>query len=182
MSIKSIRKMTENPRYEEEILLNVRRIMRSIDMYSSKLARLYGLTSPQFICLNKLCTEGAMTPGMLARLMNLSHATVTGIIFRLEKKGLIEKRRSSRDGRSFQISITEKGDSVLRAAPPLLQEHFLMELSRLAEWEKTFILTALQRVAHILGADSIKAAPVLTTGPIEASAENITEFLHYKPE
>lgn len=163
--------------YEENILLNVRKIMRAIDMYSSQLARQYGLTSPQLICLKKLDDKGDISPGGLAKEVHLSHATVTGIINRLEKKELVRRTRSEKDGRSFQISITEKGLSMIKASPSMLQEQFMNQLSKLEDWEKTMILSSLQRITSMLDIDSIDAAPVLTTGPVEASVEVITELL-----
>jgi DNA-binding MarR family transcriptional regulator len=169
--------MRENISYEESILLSVRKIMRAIDMHSSFLARQYGLTSPQLICLKRLSEEREMTPGGLAKEVHLSHATVTGIIGRLERKGLVQRSRSSEDGRSYLIRLTDSGVSMIRSSPSMLQEQFLHELSKLADWEKTMILSSLQRITSILDVESIEAAPVLTTGPVEAPVETITELL-----
>ncbi len=169
--------MPEDINYEEKILLAVRKIMRAIDMHSSHLARQYGLTSPQLICLKKLADDGNITPGALAKSVHLSHATVTGIINRLEKKGLVERKRSTEDGRSFQIEITDSGLSMVKSSPSMLQEHFIAELSKLKDWEKSMVLSSLQRVTSMLSVESIEVAPVLTTGPVEAHAESISEFL-----
>jgi DNA-binding MarR family transcriptional regulator len=169
--------MRENINYEESILLSVRKIMRAIDMHSSFLARQYGLTSPQLICMKRLSEEGEMTPGGLAKEVHLSHATVTGIVGRLERKGLVQRTRSTEDGRSYLIRLTDSGVSMIQSSPSMLQEQFLHELSKLADWEKTMILSSLQRITSILDVESIEAAPVLTTGPLEAPAEIITELL-----
>jgi DNA-binding MarR family transcriptional regulator len=169
--------MRENVSYEESILLSVRKIMRAIDMHSSYLARQFGLTSPQLICMKRLSEEKEITPGGLAKEVHLSHATVTGIIGRLEKKGLVQRTRSTEDGRSYLIRLTESGLSMIKSSPSMLQDQFMHELSKLAEWEKTMILSSLQRITSILDVESIEAAPVLTTGPIEAPVEKITELL-----
>jgi DNA-binding MarR family transcriptional regulator len=169
--------MEENINYEESILLSVRRIMRAIDMHSSYLARQYGLTSPQLICLKKLAGKKEKTPGGLAKEVHLSHATVTGIINRLEKKGLVQRVRSTADGRSYLIRLTDPGLFMIQTSPSMLQDQFIHELSKLADWEKTMILSALQRITSILHVESIDAAPVMTTGPVEAPVETITELL-----
>jgi len=168
--------MDNNIHYEESILLSVRRIMRAIDMQSSYLARQYGLTSPQLICLKMLFEKNEMTPGGLAKEVHLSHATVTGIINRLEKKGLVLRTRSSNDGRSCLIRLTDSGLSMTKSSPSMLQDQFMHKLSKLATWEKTMILSALQRITSILDVESIDAAPVMTTGPVEAPVEKITEL------
>jgi DNA-binding MarR family transcriptional regulator len=169
--------LEEHGNYEENILLSVRRIMRAIDMHSSYLARQYGLTSPQLICLKKLSSKEEMTPGRLAKEVHLSHATVTGIINRIEKKGLLQRTRSTQDGRSYLIRLTDSGLSMIKSSPSMLQDQFMHELSKLAEWEKTMILSSLQRITSILNVESIDAAPVMTTGPVEAPVETITELL-----
>jgi DNA-binding MarR family transcriptional regulator len=166
-----------NSSYEENILLSVRKIMRAIDMHSSYLARQYGLTSPQIICMKKLSEEKEMTPGALAKEVHLSHATVTGIINRLQKKGVVQRTRSTEDGRSYLIRLTDTGISMIQSSPSMLQDQFMNELSKLHDWEKTMILSSLQRITSILDVESLEAAPVLTTGPAEASAEKITELL-----
>jgi len=169
--------MEKHVSYEERILLSVRKIMRAIDMHSSYLARQYGLTSPQLICLKKLSEVEEMTPGGLAKEVHLSHATVTGIINRLEKKELVQRTRSTEDGRSYLISLTDSGSSMIQSAPSMLQDQFMYELSKLADWEKTMILSSLQRITAILDVEAVEAAPVLTTGPVEAPVEKITELL-----
>jgi DNA-binding MarR family transcriptional regulator len=169
--------MKENTSYEESILLSVRKIMRAIDMHSSFLARQYGLTSPQLICMKRLSEDKEMNPGGLAKAVHLSHATVTGIISRLEIKGLVQRSRSTADGRSYLIRLTDAGASMIQSSPSMLQEQFMLELSKLADWEKTMILSSLQRITSILDVESIEAAPILTTGPIEAPVEKITELL-----
>jgi DNA-binding MarR family transcriptional regulator len=163
--------------YEEEILVSVRRIMRAIDRQSSYLIKNFGLTTPQLLCLKYIESEEPLTPGLLSQKINLSHATVTGIVNRLEKKRLIKKKPNKKDGRSVLLSITKKGQSLLKDSPSMLQEYFVKELSKLQDWEKTFILSALQRIVSILDAEEIKAAPVLTTGPVEAEPEQVLGLL-----
>ncbi|NOY64977.1 MAG: MarR family transcriptional regulator [Nitrospirae bacterium] len=158
-------------KYEEEILISVRRIMRAIDRQSSYLIKNFGLTTPQLLCLKYIASEGPLSPGHLSQKINLSHATVTGIVNRLEKKGLIKKQPNKKDGRSVLLSVTKRGQSLLKESPPMLHEYFIKELSQLQDWEKTFILSALQKIVSILDAEEIKAAPILTTGPIEAEKD-----------
>jgi hypothetical protein len=66
---------------------------------------------------------------------------------------------------------------MIQTSLSMLQDQFMHELSKLADWEKTMILSALQRITSILQVESIDAAPVMTTGPVEAPVETITELL-----
>jgi hypothetical protein len=57
--------------------------------------------------------------------------------------------------------VTETGRSVLAGAPSLLQDRFRRELTRLERWERLLILSTLQRVAALMGAEGIEASPHL---------------------
>lgn len=146
--------------------MQVRKVMRAIEIHSSRLGTLYGLTTPQLILLKNLSKNGPMKPGKLAREVSLSHATVTGIVKRLETKGLVVRQKDSLDGRSFQVSITDKGNGLLKSMPPMLQDDFVRKLIALEDWEKTLILSSLQRVTAMMSAEDIDAAPVLLTGSV----------------
>lgn len=111
--------------YEEEILVNVRKIMRAIDRHSSFLMKIFGLTTPQLLCLKTIAESGPIAPGSLSKTVNLSHATVTGIVNRLEKGELVKKIPNKYDRRSVLIKVTRKGSSLLKKAPPMLHEFFL---------------------------------------------------------
>ena len=162
--------------FEEEVLMQIRKIMRAVELHSSSLASRYKLTIPQLIILKTLSKMGALKPGILAGIVNLSHATVTGIIKRLEKKGFVNKKPDALDRRSFLIKITEQGKSVLDSMPPLLQESFLKKLSALQDWEKSMVLATLHRITTLMSAEDIEAAPVLVAGPVEASADAVTSM------
>ncbi len=114
--------------------------------------------------------EGSST-GALARAVHLSGPTVTGILDRLARRGLVERARSGQDRRSVTITITPRGEEVLAAAPSLLQDRFRGELARVEDWEQTMILAMLQRIAAMMDAESLDASPVLVPGPVDAATQ-----------
>ena len=64
-----------------------------------------------------------------------------------------------------------------RIAGPLLQEEFTEQFNKLEDWEKTQILSSLQRVVSMMEAKHIEATPILATGPISATTEETKDFL-----
>jgi DNA-binding PadR family transcriptional regulator len=88
----------------------------------------------------------------------------------LEKRGLVRRERSEQDRRAVFVSVTAEGARVLREAPSLLQDRFRRELTRLKDWERTQLLATLQRLAEMMDAEAIDAAPMLETGAIDAAA------------
>jgi DNA-binding MarR family transcriptional regulator len=157
----------------ELVLISLRRIIRSIDLHSRSLVKRVGLTGPQLVILQQVKRSGEGPVGAIAKATSLSQATATGIIERLERRGLLSRRRSSSDRRRVLVSITAAGLKLLETAPPMLQDSFIEEFNHLQDWEQSMILSALQRLVAMMDASKIDAAPVLTTGPIEAAPETI---------
>src|SRR5690606_3435315 len=107
------------------------------------------------------------TIGVLARKISLSQATVTDIIVRLENRGLLVRERSETDKRYVYLHLTETGRKALANAPTPLQESFGKRFLELKEWEKSMILSSLQRLAELMDAEEIDASPILDPGPID---------------
>lgn len=144
-----------------EILVYIRKIIHAISLYSRDLSRKYGLTGPQLVILNEISSRGPISVTKLARSISLSQATVTDILNRLEKKGLITRQRSHEDKRIIMITVTEQCRQLLLKVPPPLQKTFTDRFSDLAEWEQMMILSGLRRIVDLMSADKIDAEPFL---------------------
>ncbi|MGC9328566.1 MAG: MarR family winged helix-turn-helix transcriptional regulator [Candidatus Hinthialibacter sp.] len=147
--------MTQERPLTEEIFGVLRRIIRVIDSNSRYLAQKYGLTGPQLSILQELSRTGEIPSGSLAKKVNLSNATVTDILDRLEKREFIIRTRSIIDKRRVFVKITEKGREILVQTPSVLQEHLEKELKNLQDWEKTLLLSSLQRIAAMLESNAV---------------------------
>jgi len=156
---------------ENQIVAAIRRIMRAVDLHSRRLAEEHGLTGPQLALLQAAASLGESSTGVLARTVHLSGPTVTGILDRLTKRGLVDRTRSGQDRRSVTVRLTSDGEDVLAAAPSLLQDRFRQELIKLEEWEQTTILATLQRIAAMMDAESLDASPLLVPGPLDAATQ-----------
>ncbi len=151
----------------DSVLVALRRVIRATDLHSKYLAKTTGLTAPQILLLQTVRNEGAVTIGELATRMNLSQATVTTILDRLEKRGLVLRERSDEDKRKVHAYLTEEGITSLRNAPTPLQDQFSRQFNDLKEWEQTMIIASLQRVAEMMDAQHIDASPVLDIGLLD---------------
>lgn len=151
----------------EEVLIALRRVIRATDLHSKFLAKTTGLTAPQILLLQTLRDKGQVTIGELAQEMSLSQATVTTILDRLEKRGLVYRQRSLSDKRKVHAYLTETATETLKSAPIPLQDRFTREFSKLDEWEQAMIMSALKRVAQMMDAQHIDASPVLDLGLLD---------------
>jgi DNA-binding MarR family transcriptional regulator len=68
-----------------------------------------GVTGPQRLVIRIVGRFPGLPAGHLATLLRVHPSTLTGILQRLERKGLMRKRVDSRDGRRLLLSLTEEG-------------------------------------------------------------------------
>jgi len=74
-----------------------------------------GLTVPQFVTMSVLHDTGTQSPmGGLAEMVRQCSATMTGIVDRLVRLGLVQRMRSDEDRRSVLVGLTPKGEELLR--------------------------------------------------------------------
>jgi DNA-binding MarR family transcriptional regulator len=71
-----------------------------------------GLHVGQEMVLIELFEEDGLRGGELAERLGVEPPTVTKMLRRLEKCGLVERRRDSRDARSFRVYLTGEGRSL----------------------------------------------------------------------
>lgn len=151
----------------DDILVSLRKIMRAADLHSQKLVKESGLTAPQLLLMQAIDREGSPSISTLARSIVVSQATVTRIIDRLERAGLVRRQKSSTDKRVVNVSLTEEGRRKLDVAPEPLQAEFLRRFRQLEHWEQQMLKSSLLRIAKMMDAQDIDAAPILQTGAIE---------------
>lgn len=133
-----------------DVLSSLRRIIRYMDMHSRKLSKVLGLTTPQLIIILEIGQSGRMTIGELARRVSLSQATVTTILDRLEAKQLASRDRDLRDKRRVYVDISPRAKEIIAANPNALQTDFVKRFNGLADWERTLILSSIQRVGEMM--------------------------------
>lgn len=160
--------MTEG--IEESILRSLRRIVRGIDLYSRQLATRYSLTGPQLVCLRQLSKAGAVSAGELAESVSVSKPTASGILDRLELRGLVRRVRDEADRRRVIVDLTAAGAELVRTAPTPLQQRLAERLGKLPSAEQEEIDRVLRRIVEMMEAQALDAAPMLTVGPLTADA------------
>ncbi|MGF1463212.1 MAG: MarR family winged helix-turn-helix transcriptional regulator [Maricaulaceae bacterium] len=150
----------------EAALIALRRILRATELNARKLAKESHLAPSQLILMQLVQRAGPLTAGMIAKTMSLSQATVTALLDKLAARGFVERQRDPKDKRKVLVSITGEGLRVLADAPDMLQARFTRRFTALEPWEKSFLIAALERIAAMLDAEDLDAAPVLDAGAI----------------
>ncbi len=151
----------------EQLLISLRRVIRAIDIHSRQLNKHSGLTGPQLMVMQKIAQLDAPLAKTVAEEITLSPATVTTIIDRLEGRGLVIRLRSETDKRKVHLYLSDAGRALLQDSPKPLQDHFIKRYQNLEEWEQSQLLSAVERIATMMDADKIDAAPMLLVGKIQ---------------
>lgn len=159
---------------DENILRSIRRIIRATDLHSRRLASEHRLTTPQLLCLRLLAQQGPLTPGALAKEMYLSQATITGVLDRLEKRELVERRRDQHDRRRVSIHLTSAGMEAVEKAPLPLHERFVSRLEALDPDESLEINRVLAKLVDLMEIGEVDAAPLIADGDFDAPCQPLT--------
>lgn len=150
----------------EEVLLSIRQIIRAIDLHSKKLSKESGLTGPQLILMRSIRELGEVTIRSLANHTNMSQATATTILDRLERNGYVQRQRSVTDKRKVHAHLTEAGSTILEQSPLPLQENFINQFQQLEEWEQSLLLSSVQRISSMMNAENYDVVPMLEIGSL----------------
>jgi MarR family transcriptional regulator, organic hydroperoxide resistance regulator len=91
-----------------ELLVGLRAIQRRLRVDVSADIVRSGLTAPQIALLSSLVRGGATSLTELSRELGLSHSTASGIVDRLEMRGLVRREPDEADRRRTRISLTDQ--------------------------------------------------------------------------
>lgn len=153
-----------------DILIDIRRIVRSINLESKRVQKDFGISIPQLLCLGHIdrAPSKVATHGELMKLLSLNSSTVTGIINRLEKKGMLKRLPKSGDKRVTYIGITANGSEVVKQAPDILHDQLASKIKALPEVTQIKIKEALTIIVDAMEIVEMEAAPLITMNePIE---------------
>jgi len=148
-------RLQEKAGYQLRILSSVRRIIRAIEINSRKLVSQHNITGPQLDCLLAVANYGPLSTTSLARQVVLSPSTVVGILDRLERKGLVTRRRDTADRRIVRIAITDTGAELAAAAPSSFMMVLSQSLETMSSEEQDALTEALERLVEHMEPGSI---------------------------
>lgn len=157
---KKIKASSELPdfysKYTKEIVYSIRRLMQAGELYTKELNKVYNVSSAQLNCLLTLHENGPLPPSKIAKLIMVNSSTVTGIMDRLEQKGLVKRMRISTDRRVITVDLTKNGKVLAENAPPPIQQKIFDGLSKLSEKELKNISSTLLKLTDMLDVQDLE--------------------------
>ena len=145
---------TEPDRIQEVIHL-MRKLMQAGERYTKELNKKFSVSAPQVACLLALLDNGPTSPSQIAKRIMVESSTVTGIIDRLEQKGLVTRMRVSPDRRVITVELTASGRRLAENAPPPIQQKIVKGLRKVDEGERARIIATLTRLTEMIDAEDM---------------------------
>jgi DNA-binding MarR family transcriptional regulator len=91
---------------------------QAIERYSARHVRSLGLTRAQFDVVAALGTPDSVTLRELSEATLITKGTLTGVVDRLERRGLVRRRSDPHDGRRTFVELTPAGRRLVARALP----------------------------------------------------------------
>jgi len=139
-----------------QIIFSIRRLIQASELYTKELNKKYQISAAQLNCILTLYEFGSLPPSKIADHMMVKSSTVTGVVDRLEKKGLAERMRTSPDRRVITIQLTEAGKKLAQNAPPPIQQKIIDGLKKTEKAKKDQIVRSLNILTSMLDVQDLE--------------------------
>lgn len=106
------------------------------------------VTLPQLWTLEHLMECSACTMCALAERLHLQCSTTTGLVDRLARRGLVQRRRSQTDRRVVRVALTAKGRRCMDATRRQKQATLVRWFSRLTRAERMNFLVTIEKLVQ----------------------------------
>jgi len=136
--------------HTQQIVYSIRRLIQASELYTKELNKKYQVSAAQLNCILTLDEYGPLSPSKIANHMMVKSSTVTGVVDRLEKKGLVKRMRTSPDRRVITIQLTEAGKKLAQHAPPPIQQKIIDGLKQTETAKKEQIVRSLNVLTDML--------------------------------
>jgi len=140
-----------NMLFKDCVCFLVGRVSRRLNKVTKESISSYGLTTSQFFMLIALYEENGILISKLAKKVALDKATLTGIVDRLERDGLVERKNDPKDRRAIRVYLTPKAEAMREELLDIYHENNSRFLSVLSEDEKRIFERVVEKLERIGG-------------------------------
>ncbi|MDT8067037.1 MAG: MarR family transcriptional regulator [Terriglobia bacterium] len=127
-----MKKKSDMSQMAQELDRDLRAIRRILRRPVEQVVARGELTGPQFNAMRLLARSEGMSLKELSAQLGLAHSTVSGVVDRLEKKGMVERKIDDKDQRFSRIVISKVVREYLKNEWPKLEVTPLAEALRKA--------------------------------------------------
>jgi len=141
--------MTVNSESENTVLrlwLLLRRVGDALALCQDSVFGKYGLTTEQFGVLSSIKSRGPLRPTDLSHILERTPNSISMLVDRMVKAGLVRRTRDRKDRRVVTVSLTSKGEAAVEPAIPAGWEFIHQILSPLSQNDQRSFASMLETV------------------------------------
>jgi MarR family transcriptional regulator, 2-MHQ and catechol-resistance regulon repressor len=124
--------------------------LQGFERFSAEHIRRFDLTPSQFDIIATLGNTDGMTCKTLGEKTLITKGTMTGVLDRLDKKGLIERGKNLDDKRCQFVRLTAQGNAVFQEVFPQVVQHGKTLFSQYAEADFAAIERELGKLKRVI--------------------------------
>lgn len=124
---------TVRDRQARAVVQQLRIVYRAMQEHSRWVERQCGVSAAQLWALWELRNRPGLRVSELSQALSLHPSTTSNLLDKLEKKGLVERRRGGPDQRVVQVSVSPAGEALIRRAPRPAQGAISAALAQLSD-------------------------------------------------
>ena len=134
----------------ETVLATIRLLWRTLLRNPYADAETFGMTGPQVTVMACLVSRGAITLTELSRALGMSHSTASGIVDRLEARGLVRRSEDAADRRRTAIAVTDAVTRYVRDLKEGPSSRLVRAFERASPAQREAITAGLQALCNLL--------------------------------
>ncbi|MEM8487454.1 MAG: MarR family transcriptional regulator [Bacteroidota bacterium] len=130
----------------QEVIISILRTNELFQYRFGQLFRKFGLSQPQYNILRILRGAGEQLPSLeiASRMINVV-PSITNLIDKLERKGLVQRERSEKDRRVWFVGLTAEGLALTNEMDESNLNMHIELVGHLSEQERTQLLELLEK-------------------------------------
>lgn len=123
---------------------SLRRIVHAVRAATRASETTFGLSAAQHFVLRQLAVASGQSLSDLAERTRTTQSSVSEVVSRLVRRGLISRRASAADRRRAELTLTPAGEEILAHAPESVQERLLAGFATLGSGERQALAEGLE--------------------------------------
>lgn len=142
--------------FRENIIEYTKRIRSHLDNALSGIADKYGLTHMQMRILLKIYKDGSHTITSLANAIGAFGANISPLCKKLERDGLVIRKRNADDERVVTLELTNNGRKVAEELDQYFNNMFSTMMEKLDEESLTLIIKGMKKLSDVLETSNLE--------------------------
>ena len=158
---------TSSTQHRHRLPQHLLRAREAVMAYFRPLLNSVGLTEQQWRILRLLDDRGEMEAGVIADLACILSPSLTGILVRMEKAGLIHRSRDKVDSRRLIVSLSKEGRQLTHQVAPLSSDCYQQIEAHFGEEKLELLISLLTELEQLPAPTARNAA-----GSVMAEADD----------